>query len=126
MDYLPGTSRLTRSPAREIEESRRRRRDAAECVVEGRGEPGVGHRGSVPSGVSLAAEEIELLGEMSSAVSHNRLHLLSCRPVGEVDDARFERSRVDQLQRRLVSPLLEEMLPPPQDDGMDHEPELVE
>jgi hypothetical protein len=46
-------------------------------------------------------------------------------PVGEVDDARAERLRVNKLQTLLITPSLEEALPAAHDDGMDHEPELV-
>src|ERR671915_37402 len=49
-----------------------------------------------------------------------------CRPVGEVEDARAERLRVHELQRFPIAPLLEEALPAPQDDRMDHKPKLIE
>src|SRR5687767_2055047 len=49
-----------------------------------------------------------------------------CRPVGEVEDASSERPRIHQLQGFPISPLLEETLAASKDDGMDHEPELVE
>ena len=49
-----------------------------------------------------------------------------CWPVGEDDDARAERLRVDELQRFPISPFLEEALPAPQDHGMNHERKLVE
>ena len=47
------------------------------------------------------------------------------RLVTEVEDARAERLRVDELQRRLICAVLKETLPAAQDNGMDHEPELV-
>src|ERR671916_979977 len=49
-----------------------------------------------------------------------------CQMVGEIEDACAERLRVNELQRLLIAPLLEEALPVAQDDGMDHEPKLVE
>ena len=49
-----------------------------------------------------------------------------CRMVGEVENTRAERLRVDELQRLLIAPILEEALPVPNDDGMNHEPKLVE
>ena len=48
------------------------------------------------------------------------------RPVGEVEDARAKGLRVHELQRLLIAPFLKQALPAPQDDGMDHEPKLVE
>jgi hypothetical protein len=48
------------------------------------------------------------------------------RPVGEIDDARAEGLRVDELQRLLIAPVLEQTLPAPHDYGMEHEPEFVE
>ena len=47
------------------------------------------------------------------------------RLVGEVEDARAERLRVDELQRFPITPILEEPLPGAQDHGMNHEPELI-
>src|ERR671938_741989 len=51
---------------------------------------------------------------------------LTYRPVGEVEDARTKGLRVHELQRLLIALLLEEALPTPQNDGMNHEPKLVE
>src|SRR5215218_3588619 len=48
------------------------------------------------------------------------------RPVGEVEDARAKGLRVHKLQRLLIAPFLKEALPAAQDNGMDHEPKLVE
>jgi hypothetical protein len=48
------------------------------------------------------------------------------RLVAEVEDARAERLRVDELQRRLICAVLKETLPAAQDNGMDHEPGLAE
>jgi hypothetical protein len=48
------------------------------------------------------------------------------RSVGEVDDARFERLRVHELQRLLLALFLEEALAPAHYDRMDHEPQLVQ
>ena len=46
--------------------------------------------------------------------------------VGEIENARAEGLRVHELQRLLIAPLLKQTLSAPHDDGMDHEPELVE
>ena len=46
--------------------------------------------------------------------------------VGEVENARAEGLQVNKLQGLLIVPFLKETLPAPHDDGMDHEPELVE
>ena len=48
------------------------------------------------------------------------------RLVGEIENARAEDLRVDELQRLLIATVLKETLPAAHDDGMDHEPELVE
>jgi hypothetical protein len=52
--------------------------------------------------------------------------LALCRLVGEVDDARAKALGADKLQRLPIAPVLKETLPAVRDDGMDHEPELVE
>ena len=49
-----------------------------------------------------------------------------CRMVGEVENTRAERLRVDELQCLLIAPILEEVLPVPNDDGMNHESRLIE
>src|SRR5215216_4328442 len=49
-----------------------------------------------------------------------------CRLVGEIEDARAKGLRVHELQRLLIAPSLEEALPAAHDNGMDHEPELIE
>ena len=49
-----------------------------------------------------------------------------CRLVGEIEDARAKRLRIHELQSFLIAPFLEEALPAPYDNGVDHEPELVE
>ena len=46
--------------------------------------------------------------------------------VGEVEDTRAERLRLDELQHFPITPVLEEPLPIAQDNGMNHKPELVE
>src|SRR5215204_5039716 len=48
------------------------------------------------------------------------------RPVGEIQNARAEGLRVDQLQRLLIAPVLKQTLSAPHDYGMDHEPKFVE
>ncbi len=48
------------------------------------------------------------------------------RLVGEIENARAEGLRVDELQRLLIAPFLKQTLSAPHDDGMNHEPELVE
>ena len=53
------------------------------------------------------------------------LRFLACRLVGERDDARAEGMRGGRLEGR-GGPVLEEPLPVPKDDGVDHEPELVD
>src|SRR5215211_8535841 len=47
-------------------------------------------------------------------------------PVGEVEDTRAKSLRVHKLQLLLIAPFLKEALPAAQDNGMDHEPKLVE
>src|ERR671914_491861 len=47
------------------------------------------------------------------------LRSLSRRPVGEDDDARTERLRVDEFQNHLIDPVREETLPAPHDYGKD-------
>src|SRR5829696_2661931 len=49
-----------------------------------------------------------------------------CWLVGEVEDARAERLRVDELQRLPIAPVIEEVLPSAHDDGMNHERKLIE
>ena len=49
-----------------------------------------------------------------------------CRMVAEVENTRAERLRVDELQCLLIAPILEEVLPVPNDDGMNHESKLIE
>src|SRR5215203_1767138 len=48
------------------------------------------------------------------------------RLVGEIENARAEGLRVDELQRPLIAPFLKQTLSAPHDDRMNHEPELVE
>src|SRR5215217_8838520 len=48
------------------------------------------------------------------------------RLVGEIDNARAEGLRVEELQRLLIAPVLKQTLSAPHDYGMDHEPKLVE
>ena len=48
------------------------------------------------------------------------------RLVGEIENARAEGLRVDELQRLLIAPFLKQTLSAPHDDGMEHEPEFVE
>src|SRR5215217_6152325 len=48
------------------------------------------------------------------------------RLVGEIENARAEGLRVDQLQRLLISPVLKQTLSAPHDDGMNHEAKFVE
>jgi hypothetical protein len=48
------------------------------------------------------------------------------RLVGEIENACAEGLRVAELQRLLIAPVLKEPLSAPHDDGMNHEPELVE
>jgi len=48
------------------------------------------------------------------------------RLVDEIQNARAEGLRVDQLQRLLIAPVLKQTLSAPHDDGMDHEPKFVE
>src|SRR5215203_2598016 len=48
------------------------------------------------------------------------------RLVAEIENARAEDLRVDQLQRLLISPVLKQTLSAPHDYGMEHEPKFVE
>src|SRR5688500_20248760 len=48
------------------------------------------------------------------------------RLVGEIENACAEDLRVDELQRLLIAPVLKQTLSAPHDDGMNHEPKLVE
>jgi hypothetical protein len=48
------------------------------------------------------------------------------RLVGEIQNARAEGLRVDELQRLLIAPFLKQTLSTPHDDGMYHEPKFVE
>ena len=48
------------------------------------------------------------------------------RLVGEIENARAEGLRVDQLQRLLISPVVKQTLSAPHDDGMNHEAKFVE
>jgi hypothetical protein len=48
------------------------------------------------------------------------------RLVGEIENARAEGLRVDELQRLLIAPFLKQTLSTPHDDGMEHEPKFVE
>src|SRR3712207_6677897 len=48
------------------------------------------------------------------------------RLVGEIENARAERLRVNELQRLLIAPVLKQTLSAPHDDGVDHEPKFVE
>src|SRR5215217_561550 len=48
------------------------------------------------------------------------------RLVGEIENARAEGLRVDELQRLLIAPVLKQMLSVPHNYGMEHEPKLVE
>jgi hypothetical protein len=48
------------------------------------------------------------------------------RLIGKIKDTGTERLRVNKLQSPLIAPFLEEMLSAPYDNGMDHEPKLVE
>ena len=46
--------------------------------------------------------------------------------VGEIENARAEGLRGHELQRLLIATVLKETLSAPHDDGMDHEPKLLE
>ena len=46
--------------------------------------------------------------------------------VGEIENACAEGLRVHELQRLLIASFLKETLSAPHDDGMDHEPKLLE
>jgi hypothetical protein len=48
------------------------------------------------------------------------------RLVGEIENARAEGLRGHELLRLLISSFLKETLSAPHDDGMDHEPKLLE
>src|SRR5215207_4720845 len=48
------------------------------------------------------------------------------RLIGKIKDTGTERLRVNKLQSPLIAPFLKEMLSAPYDNGMDHEPKLVE
>jgi hypothetical protein len=48
------------------------------------------------------------------------------RLVGEIENARAEGLRVDELQRLLIAPVLKQTLSAPHDYGMDHERKLLE
>src|SRR5215207_176391 len=48
------------------------------------------------------------------------------RLVGEIENARAEGLRVDELQCLLIAPVLKQTLSAPHDYGMDHEAELIE
>jgi hypothetical protein len=48
------------------------------------------------------------------------------RLVGEIENARAEGLRVEELQRLLIAPFLKQTLSAPHDYGMDHELEFVE
>ena len=45
---------------------------------------------------------------------------------GEIEKACAEGLRVHELQRLLIASFLKETLSPPHDDGIDHEPKLLE
>src|SRR5215212_6275133 len=65
-----------------------------------------------------------LVDHRSSQMPQNGLR--SGRPVGKVDDARRERLGVHELQRLVLTKVLEEALAPAHHHGVDHELELVE
>ena len=48
------------------------------------------------------------------------------RLVGEIENARAEGLRVDELQRLLIAPVLKQTLSASHDYGMDHERKLLE
>ena len=48
------------------------------------------------------------------------------RLVGEIENARAEGLRGHELLRLLIASFLKETLSAPHDDGMDHEPKLLE
>jgi hypothetical protein len=48
------------------------------------------------------------------------------RLAGEIENARAERLRIDELQSLLIAPVLTETLPAAHDNRMEYEPKLVE
>src|SRR5919112_3464033 len=48
------------------------------------------------------------------------------RLIGEIENARAEGLRVEELQRLLIAPFLKQTLSAPHDYGMEHAPEFVE